>query len=144
MARNKIIPYRKDLKLKARELRKNSTLAEVLLWSEIKNKQLEGHQFHRQVPMLNYIVDFYCHELMLAIEIDGDSHNSAEAVKYDLKRQKALELEGVHFLRFDDLDVKKNIAFVLNSILDTIAENQSNHTQQTTTNSSLEGGAGGC
>jgi len=74
MSRNTIIPYRKELKSLARKLRKNSTLSEVLLWIEIKNKQLEGFQFHRQVPMLDYIVDFYCHELKLVIEIDGDSH----------------------------------------------------------------------
>ncbi|HEY3429778.1 MAG TPA: DUF559 domain-containing protein, partial [Cyclobacteriaceae bacterium] len=65
--KNKIIPYRKDLRLKARELRNNSTLSEILLWDEIKNRQILKFQFHRQVPLLNYIVDFYCHELMLAI-----------------------------------------------------------------------------
>ena len=69
--KNKIIPYNPKLKEYARELRKNSTLAEVLMWKAIKNQALDV-QFHRQVPMLNYIVDFYCHELMLAIEIDGD------------------------------------------------------------------------
>lgn len=58
---NKIIPYRSDLKFLARELRKNSTLAEVILWQSIKKRAL-GVQFHRQVPMVNYIVDFYCHE----------------------------------------------------------------------------------
>ncbi|MCB0506202.1 MAG: DUF559 domain-containing protein, partial [Cyclobacteriaceae bacterium] len=66
--KNRIIPYRKDLKEKARDLRKHSTLAEVLLWQEIKGKRIKGYQFHRQVPMLDYIVDFYCHELALAIE----------------------------------------------------------------------------
>ena len=71
-----------------------------------KNKAL-GVQFHRQVPMLEYIVDFYCHELMLAIEIDGDSH----LYKYenDIKRQGELEKEGVVFLRFTDLEIKRNM-----------------------------------
>lgn len=71
--RNKIIPYRPDLRAKARELRKHGTMAEALLWNEIKNKQLD-FQFHRQVPMLDYIVIFFCHELGLAIEIDGITH----------------------------------------------------------------------
>ena len=66
-----------------------------------------GVQFHRQVPMLEYIVDFYCHELMLAIEIDGDSH--LYKYEYDIKRQGDLEQQGVVFLRFSDLDVKQNM-----------------------------------
>ena len=104
--KNKIIPYNPKLKEYARELRKNSTLSEVLLWQQIKNKALRV-QFHRQVPMLEYIVDFYCHELMLAIEIDGDSH--LYKYEYDSKRQGELEKEGVIFLRFTDLDVKQNM-----------------------------------
>jgi very-short-patch-repair endonuclease len=104
--KNKIIPYNPKLKEYARELRKNSTLSEVLLWKNIKNKAL-GVQFHRQVPMLEYIVDFYCHELMLAIEIDGDSHLFKYG--YDNKRQGELEEEGVVFLRFTDLEIKRNM-----------------------------------
>ena len=109
MARNKLIPYRPDLKDKARKLRNESTYSEVLLWMEIKNRKLLGYQFHRQVPMLDYIVDFYCHELMLAIEVDGDSHNAVEAKDYDLNRQQRLEAYGVHFIRFEDLQMKRNI-----------------------------------
>ena len=104
--KNKIIPYNPKLKEYARLLRKNSTLSEVLLWQQIKNKGL-GVQFHRQVPMLEYIVDFYCHELMLAIEIDGDSH--LYKYEYDIKRQGELEKEGVVFLRFTDLEIKRNM-----------------------------------
>ncbi|WP_162056207.1 endonuclease domain-containing protein [Pontibacter pamirensis] len=114
MKRNSIIPYRADLKLKARELRNNSTLSEVLLWQEIKDKKLLGYQFHRQVPMLDYIVDFYCHELRLAIEVDGDSHD--HKISYDIMRQKELEAYDVRFLRFDDIDVKKKIMYVLTEI----------------------------
>ena len=104
--KNKIIPYNPKLIEYARLLRKNSTLSEVLLWQQIKNKAL-GVQFHRQVPMLDYIVDFYCHELMLAIEIDGDSH--LYKYNYDNKRQGDLEKEGVVFLRFTDIDGKRNM-----------------------------------
>ncbi len=108
--RNKIIPYSPHLKEYSRNLRNNSTLSEVLLWQKIKNKGLEV-QFHRQVPMLNYIVDFYCHEIMLAIEIDGDSH--LYKYEYDKFRQGELEKMGVTFIRFSDLEVKNNMFSVL-------------------------------
>jgi len=75
--KNKIIPYNPKLKELARELRKNSTLSEVLLWLKIKGKVM-GVEFHRQVPIDNFIVDFYCHELMLAIEIEGSSHDEKQ------------------------------------------------------------------
>ena len=122
--KNKIIPYRKDLKEKARELRKHGTLAEVLLWQEIKGKQIKGFQFHRQVPMLDYIVDFYCHELALVIEIDGDSHYHDDAPIKDATRQKRIESYGINFLRFDDVDVKKNIGYVLSTIIEWIEDRQ--------------------
>ncbi|MEO1010758.1 MAG: DUF559 domain-containing protein [Bacteroidota bacterium] len=104
--RNKVISYNPKLKEYARQLRKNSTLAEVLLWKNIKRRAL-GVQFHRQVPLLDYIVDFYCHELRLAIEIDGDSHEYKYA--YDAKRQGLLEEQGVVFVRFSDAEVKNNM-----------------------------------
>ena len=116
--RNKIIPYNPKLKDLARQLRKNSTLSEVLLWQQIKNKGL-GVQFHRQVPMLNYIVDFYCHEIMLAIEIDGDSH--LHKYEYDKKREGELEQMGVKFIRFNDIDVKKNMFSVTLSLEQTVS-----------------------
>ncbi|MGV2481542.1 UNVERIFIED_CONTAM: DUF559 domain-containing protein, partial [Salmonella enterica subsp. enterica serovar Weltevreden] len=75
--KNKILPYNPALKELAQRLRKQGILSEVLLWKKIKNKSL-GVEFHRQVPLDNYIVDFYCHELMLAIEIDGNSHDHSE------------------------------------------------------------------
>jgi very-short-patch-repair endonuclease len=117
--RNKIIPYRKDLKEKARELRKHGTLSEVLLWQELKNRRL-GYQFHRQVPMLDFIVDFYCHELMLAVEIDGDSHE--HSVAYDANRQKRLEAEGLRFFRMDDKDVKQNMDWVIKELISIVAD----------------------
>lgn len=118
---NKIIPYEPHLKLLARELRKNSTLSEVLLWNKIKYKVF-GVEFHRQVPLRRYIVDFYCHELMLAIEIDGSSHIGKEVD--DILRQKELETDGIRFLRFDDLEVKKDMNGTLRKIEVWIAENK--------------------
>ncbi|GHA80997.1 endonuclease domain-containing protein [Pontibacter akesuensis] len=117
-----IIPYQPYLKDLARQLRTNSTLSEILLWQEIKERKLLGFQFHRQVPMLDFIVDFYCHELSLAIEIDGSSHTFT--YKEDLERQAKLEQHNVRFLRFDDLEVKKNLPNVLRSLEQWIRENR--------------------
>jgi len=91
------------------------TLGEVLLWNELKQKQL-GVRFSRQIPIDEFIVDFYCKDLMLAIEMDGDSHYHDDMPKKDAKRQKILEKLGVQFLRFDDIDVKTNIKWVVNEI----------------------------
>lgn len=119
MPKNKILSYNPKLKSLARELRKNSTFSEVLLWNRIKGKKL-GVEFHRQVPIDQFIVDFYCHELMLAIEIDGDSHNGK--IDRDTYRQGRLADLGVRFIRFYDLDVKKNMTGVLQLLLDKISE----------------------
>lgn len=121
---NRIIPYRTDLKNLARTLRKNMTLAEVLLWEKVRGKNL-GYQFHRQVPMDNFIVDFFCHELMLAIEIDGSSHDHPEVSISDRKRQEKLESYGIHFLRFDDHEIKSDIDSVLQTIENWIALHES-------------------
>ena len=116
---NKIIPYNLKLKEFAGLLRKNSTLTEVLLWNRIK-RQAFGVEFHRQVPLLEYIVDFYGHELLLAIEIDGNSHD----FKYDAYdiRQKKLENKEVRFLRFTDSEVKQEMFSVLLKLEQTIAD----------------------
>jgi len=98
------------------------TLSEVLLWKELKNKNIQGFDFDRQRPIGNYIVDFYCKELSLAIEIDGDTH--IYRYDYDDERQIELEKLGVHFLRFEDIEVKKNIMNVLIVIEDWIEKNQ--------------------
>ncbi len=111
--KNEIIPYNSKLKELARELRKNSTLSEVLFWQKGKGKSFK-YEFHRQVPLDNFIVDFYCHELMLAIEIDGSSHD--EKQDYDQNRQFILENLGVKFLRFEDIDVKKKMPWVLEEL----------------------------
>ncbi|MFP5471323.1 MAG: endonuclease domain-containing protein [Bacteroidia bacterium] len=112
------IPYNPELREKARYLRKNSTLSEVLLWNEIKNGKLYGYDFHRQKPILNYIVDFFCHDLCLVIEIDGTSHD--EKMDYDAKRQNEIEALGLTILRFSNLEVKKHLPQVLAVIDDYI------------------------
>jgi (E)-4-hydroxy-3-methylbut-2-enyl-diphosphate synthase len=90
------------------------TLAEVLLWNELKQNKILGYDFDRQRPIGEYIVDFYCKELSLVIEIDGDTH--IYRYDYDEKRQFDLEKAGVHFLRFEDIEVKKNMSNVLRVI----------------------------
>jgi very-short-patch-repair endonuclease len=122
MPRNPVIPYNSKLKDLARQLRKNPTHAEKLLWISLRRKQL-GHEFHRQVPIDQFIVDFYCHELRLAIEIDGISHDSPDTQKYDVDRQKKLEDLGVRFLRFRDELVKENPDAVVKQIQVWIANN---------------------
>ncbi len=122
MTRKKIIPYNPKLKERARYLRNNSTFSEVLLWRHLKGKQMHGFDFDRQKPIDNYIVDFFCNELMLAIEIDGDSH--AKKMEDDQLRQKRLESLGVRFLRFYDRDVKQNMAGMLSVIENWILENR--------------------
>jgi very-short-patch-repair endonuclease len=81
-----------------------------------------GYDFHRQKPIDGYIVDFFCNELMLAVEIDGVSHDFEEVYVKDNVRQQRLESFGVHFLRFDDREVKKDINNVLQSIENWILE----------------------
>jgi very-short-patch-repair endonuclease len=107
----------------AKALRNNMTLSEVLLWDVLKNKQMMGYDFDRQKPIDEFIVDFYCKDLMLAIEIDGDSHDSEEAFEKDVKRQERLEKLGVRFLRFDDLEVKKDMTNVIRTIENWIERN---------------------
>ena len=112
---NKIPPYDPKLKELARKLRKNMTLGEVLLWQEIRNRKL-GFQFHRQVPIKIFIVDFYCHELQLVIEVDGSTHDHPEVAVSDLERQNEIEKEGIQFLRFEEKEVRKNLANVIKVI----------------------------
>jgi very-short-patch-repair endonuclease len=129
--KNEIIPYNPKLKELARELRKNSTLSEVLFWQKVKGKSFK-YEFHRQVPLDNFIVDFYCHELMLAIEIDGSSHD--EKQDYDQNRQFILENLGVKFLRFEDIDVKKKMPWVLEELQIWIENYEREHSGNDTEN----------
>ena len=79
--RRKIIPYNPKLKQLARNLRNNSTKSEIFLWLQLKGKQMMGYDFHRQKPIDNYILNFFCHELMLGIELDGITHQWEETQK---------------------------------------------------------------
>ncbi len=114
--KTKIIPYNPLLKERARQLRQNMTPGEITLWKHLKGKQMCGYDFDRQRPIDQFIVDFYCKKLMLAIEIDGFSHDSKEAQEHDLERQARLESLGVQFLRFREEDVFREVEGVLKVI----------------------------
>ncbi len=112
MKRNKILPYRANLREKAKELRANSTLSEILLWNEIKGRKL-GVQFHRQVPIDRYIIDFYCHELKLAIEVDGSTHDNPTSYIKDILRDQQLKALGVIIVHIGDGDIKVDLESVI-------------------------------
>lgn len=109
----RIIPYNKGLKELARKLRQNMTFSEVRLWNLIKNGQMMGYDFDRQRPIGKYIVDFYCKDLQLALEVDGITHLDEPAILKDKIRQEELEKMGVTFLRIDaTLLVNKDEAII--------------------------------
>jgi len=114
--RRKIIPYNPKLKEFARQHRNNSTKTEILLWQKLKRKQIGGYDFHRQKPIDNYILDFFSHELMLGIEIDGYSHQFLEVFNKDKKKTKKMNNLGITILRFSDYQVLKEMENVLRAI----------------------------
>ena len=110
------LPFKKELKEKARQLRKNMTEAERYLWSKIRRKQLKGYQFYRQKNIGSYIVDFYSPGAKLIIEIDGSQHYSKGGIQKDELRDRYLNHLGFRVLRFSDREVFKDINGVLERI----------------------------
>jgi len=123
MLDKKIIQYNPKLTLIAREFRNNPTVTEKILWERLKRKRIMGFDFHRQKPIGNYIVDFYCSRLMLAIEIDGPVHNLEFNMIKDIIRQDRIEQSGIQFLRFENHEIERNLESVINKIKDWIEEN---------------------
>jgi very-short-patch-repair endonuclease len=109
------------LRSNARTLRKNSTDAERILWSELRGHRLNGSRFRRQVPIAGYIADFVCHDANLVIELDGGQHFADEAEKSDASRTVAIESRGFRVLRFSNHDVTTNRAGVLETIAAAVA-----------------------
>ena len=118
----KIIPYNPKLKELARRLRNQSTKSEKVLWQELKGKQLYGYDFHRQKPIDNYILDFFCHELMLGIELDGHTHSFEEIYERDQQKEAKMNELGIHLLRFHDDEVLNELNNVLRVIEDYIQQ----------------------
>ena len=110
MNRRKPLPTNESLKKYAVEMRKNQTDEEKKVWYQI----LKGRtpKFHRQRIIGNYIVDFYCPQLRLAIEIDGYQHFYEENIEYDNKRTEYIESQDIYILRFENTEVNKDIEYV--------------------------------
>jgi very-short-patch-repair endonuclease len=97
------LPYNPALKQRAKEMRNNSTKGEIKFWCELLRRKESGYKFYRQKIINHFIVDFYCAQLRLVIEIDGSSHEGKE--EYDEKRQSTLESLGLKVIRYNDLQV---------------------------------------
>ncbi|MBA4372012.1 MAG: endonuclease [Thermodesulfovibrio sp.] len=112
----KYLPYNKALTELARKNRRNPSKAERRIWNDVlRMRQFSQHKFLRQKPIAGYIVDFYCAELCLVIEIDGDSH--AETIEYDVERTKVLNALGLNVIRYTNYDVLENIEGVSEDLL---------------------------
>jgi very-short-patch-repair endonuclease len=120
--------YNINLKEFARNLRNNSTLPEVILWNKIlKRKQLRGYPFLRQRPIENYIVDFFCKDLKLIIEIDGKIHKFQKSK--DKKREEELLRLGFSIIRFNNEEVLNelfNVERTLENFIDELEKENSN------------------
>lgn len=117
-----LLPNLKTLQSKRKQLRNNSTPAEQLLWKFLHKRYFLGLKFRRQHSVGNYILDFYCPEIRLAIELDGYSHSLKEQFQYDEERTHKLKEEGIRVMRFSNEEVLKHVEGVLSvlekSILD--------------------------
>jgi len=98
----------------ARNLRKNTTEAEAILWNEIRNKKIKGYKFRRQHPLSNYIADFYCHEARLVIEVDGEIHEYSK--EYDECRSSMLNEYGITIIRFSNNEIFNDLNSVISRI----------------------------
>jgi len=92
--------------------------AEIILWSKLKSKGLKNYKFRRQYSVNNFVMDFYCPKLRLAIEIDGDSHFLEGADIRDRERQTAIESFGITFLRFTNREILGGLESVLEKIME--------------------------
>jgi len=106
-----------------RSLRKSSTAAEAVLWTCLQNRKLLGKKFRRQSSVGPYIVDFYCAECRLVIELDGAPHYAPNVGGYDQERTEYLYNAGLKMIRFENRDVRDNIEFVLETIKRSLSPN---------------------
>lgn len=118
-----VLPYNKNLTTLARENRNNPTKAETKIWREVlRMRQFAQYKFLRQKPIGGYIVDFYCSELRLVIEIDGDSH--AETIEYDLERTRLLNALELQVIRYTNDEILRNIEGVYEDLCSKLATTQ--------------------
>lgn len=95
-------------KVKRRQLRKDQTMAEKLIWRYLRNRKTEHIKFRRQYSIDKFIIDFYSPEIKLAVEIDGDVHELPEQKEHDIERQKHLKMYGIMFLRIKNEEIFGN------------------------------------
>lgn len=107
------------------------TLAERIFWSELRSKKLLGYKFRRQVPIFNFIVDFYCYELNLIIEIDGPIHRDEQVISDDRKRDDIVQLNGYRVIRFPNheiiTDLKGSVTKLKDFIISIPSPSQGDH-----------------
>lgn len=103
-------------KLNRQNLRRQIPQAEIILWSRLRRRQIAGIKFRRQYSVNRFVLDFYCPQLKLAIEVDGPTHQGTDAQNYDQLRQLSIEGLDIQFLRFTNREVYQNIDGVLDTI----------------------------
>lgn len=101
------------LKQRRRELRRNQTEAEKVLWAHLRNKQFNEMKFFRQYSIGPYILDFYCPAMKLGVELDGGQHNQCEDKEYDVARSEYLKAHGTEVMRFWNHEVLLDMESVL-------------------------------
>ena len=102
----------------ARELRQVETETEKIMWESLRGKRLNGLKFRRQHPYEHYVLDFFCVEHQLAVELDGSVHDVLDQVAYDEERTRFLNEHGLRVIRFRNEEVKKNLSKVLQKIIE--------------------------
>lgn len=112
------------LKERRRELRRNQTDAEKILWRQVRRKQLQGRKFFRQYSVGPYILDFYCPVLKLAVELDGGQHNDEENIIHDNARSEYLQQQGINVIRFWNHEVLQQLEAVLTKIAEQIEKQE--------------------
>ncbi len=107
---------RRSIVLAAKELRQRMTPAEKILWEKLRHKKLCGLRFYRQVPIDQFIVDFYCPAKKLVIEIDGSIHDESDTAEHDEDREECFRAKGLRVFRFRNEDVMENLPMVCDSV----------------------------
>ena len=115
----------RELVKRARVLRSNMTRAEIILWSRLRSKQVDGFKFRRQQPIFDYVIDFYCGKLKLIVEVDGEIHSFSDKIESDKKRDKILIINGYHIIRLSNLEIETEIDSAIIKIRSFIADNLS-------------------
>ncbi|GAB4424747.1 MAG: hypothetical protein OHK0015_03900 [Chloroflexi bacterium OHK40] len=106
------------MQTRARQLRQEQTTSEALLWEQLRDRRLAGYKFRRQHPLGRFIVDFYCAEKRLIVELDGPVHNQHH--ERDATREAALRAQGCQLIRFTNTEINSDLAGVCQRIIETL------------------------